>query len=280
MVGGFEVIALRDGRGVFLTWESAFPSATPRDWAAARALDPAAFGPDDRWVLEFRAFAVRSPAGVVLVDAGIGPSGAPSQGWAPVPGELPAALTAAGIAPSEVDAVVLTHLHSDHCGWAVSPDGEPAFPNARYVLHRDEVAWVTDPVSSYVVEPLRRAGQLSEVAGATVLVTLPSGGTVTVVPTPGHTPGHQSVVVDDGAGGTQVVVTGDVLVNAVQLVAPSVAYVYEEDPELARATREALLAAAAGKGAVIASPHLTEPFVSVPAGSTGEPAHRRWQPRA
>jgi glyoxylase-like metal-dependent hydrolase (beta-lactamase superfamily II) len=259
-VGGFEVVAVRDGRGPFVTWESGFPSATPRDWALARAADPAAFGDDGRWLLEFRAFAIRSGTRVTLVDAGIGPVGAPAQGWAPVPGELPSALAAAGIAPSDVDTVVLTHLHSDHCGWAVSPAGEPTFPNARYVLHRDEVAWVTDPVASYVVAPLRRAGQLSEVGAQTVLAALPTGETVTVVPTPGHTPGHQSVVVD--GGGTQVVVTGDVLVHAVQLVVPSVPYLYEEDPELARSTREALLARAVAAGAELATPHLTDPFVT------------------
>jgi glyoxylase-like metal-dependent hydrolase (beta-lactamase superfamily II) len=121
-------------------------------------------------------------------------------------------------------------------------------------------------VASYVVKPLRAADVLQEVPGETVLSTLPSGERVTVFPTPGHTPGHQSVVVD-GAG-RQVVVTGDVLVHAVQLVAPAVSYVYEEDPELARATRMALLA----RDAVLATPHLTEPFVR--ARPEGTPAPR------
>jgi glyoxylase-like metal-dependent hydrolase (beta-lactamase superfamily II) len=87
---------------------------------------------------------------------------------------------------------------------------------------------------------------------------LPSGESVTVVPTPGHTPGHQSVIVE--GGGAQVVVTGDVLVHAVQLVSPSVAYVYEEDPALARKTRERLLDRVTGE---LATSHLTEPFIRV-----------------
>lgn len=254
------VTALRDGRGPYVTWESGFPTASARDWVLARSADPAAFGADGRWLLEFRAFLVHSAAGITLVDAGIGPAGAPAQGWAPVPGELPSALRAAGVALSDVDTVVLTHLHADHCGWAVTPVGEPVFPNARYVLNRDEVAWVTDPVESYVVRPLRAAGALQEVTGETVLTALPTGERVTVVPTPGHTPGHQSVVVD-GAG-AQVVVTGDVLVHAVQLVSPAVSYVYEDDPDVARETRSALLARAASAGAELATSHLTEPFVT------------------
>lgn len=260
-LGQLSVVALRDARGPYVAWEAGFPAASPRDWALARAADPAAFGADDRWLLDFRAFAIRSATGVTLVDAGIGPAGAPAEGWAPVPGELPSRLAAEGIGLSDVDTVVLTHLHSDHCGWAVTPSGEPLFPNARYVVHRDEVAWVTDPVASYVVKPLRAARVLSTVSAETVLTKLPAGETVTVVPTPGHTPGHQSVVVD--GGGRQVVVTGDVLVHMVQLVSPAVEYVYEEDPALARTTREELLAMAAVAGAELATPHLTESFTAV-----------------
>ncbi|MEO3780214.1 MBL fold metallo-hydrolase [Micromonospora sp. B11E3] len=61
------------------------------------------------------------------------------------------------------------------------------------------------------------------------------GGCVRVVPTPGRTPGHQSVVVDGGRD--PVIVTGDVLVHAVQLVDPDVGYRYEAEPEVARETR-------------------------------------------
>ena len=255
-MGRVTVTALRDARGPYVTWESAFPAATQRDWVKARAADPGAFADDGRWQLEFRAFLIRSAARTTLVDVGIGPESAPAQGWAPVPGNLPAVLSAEGVALSDVDTVVLTHLHSDHCGWAVTPDGDPMFPNARYVLQQDEVEWVTDEIASYVVRPLRKAGVLHEVSGETTLNTLRTGERTTVVPTPGHTPGHQSVVIENGS--RQLVVTGDVLVHAVQLVSPAVSYIYEENPDQARETRVALLA----RGAELATPHLTNPFVT------------------
>ncbi|MCW3842984.1 MBL fold metallo-hydrolase [Micromonospora yasonensis] len=265
-VGGYEVIPLLDAAGpFFLDRQVAFPAATPRDWELARAVDPGAFGPGQTWQLDFRCYAIRGPRDrLMLVDTGVGPDGSPAGGWAPTPGRLPDELAWVGIDPADVDTVVLTHLHEDHFGWSVGLDGTPVFPNARYVVQQREVAALPagDAARSYVVDPLRAAGQLDEVDGVTRLAAAPrAGGSVRVVPTPGHTPGHQSVVLDDGHD--QVVVTGDVLVHAVQLIDPAVAYRYEADPDLARRTRERLLAEARARGAVLATAHLTEPWTEL-----------------
>lgn len=271
-VGPFDVVALRDASGpFFLTRTSAFPEATPVDWDRARRVDPGAFGPEDTWELDFRCFAIRRPGGrIALVDAGVGPDGSPASAWAPVPGRLPAVLAMAGIGVNDVDMVVMTHLHEDHVGWTVTPDGRPIFPNARYVVQQREIASLTASgvIFRYVVEPLRRNGRLHEVDGQTVLigrsapVSAPvrrAGGRIMVIPTPGHTPGHQSVVVE-GAG-NQIVITGDVLVHAVQLVNPEVAYRFESDPDLARDSRRILLARARRDGALLATAHLKRPFI-------------------
>ena len=85
---------------------------------------------------------------------------------------------------------------------------------------------------------------------------------MTAVPTPGHTPGHQSVIVE--SGDAEIVVTGDVLVHAVQLVAPEVGYLFEADQEVARRTRQMLLDRAGQHRAVLATAHLNRPFVRVP----------------
>ncbi|WP_083458944.1 MBL fold metallo-hydrolase [Jiangella muralis] len=264
-VGGLEVIALLDASGPFpAAWTEMFPDATDTDWAAARAIDPAAFGDDGRWHLDFHCYAVRRPSGrVMLVDSGVGPAGSPASGWAPVPGRLPRALTEAGIAAGDVDLVVMTHLHEDHVGWAVGPDGTPMFPDARYLVQRDEVDHLAgDPGSvvwGYVVEPLLRTGQLHQVRGAARLPAGRRGERVLAVPTPGHTVGHQSVVV--GGPRDEVIITGDVLVHAVQLADPGVAYALENDQATARATRRALLRRAERADAVLATAHLHTPFV-------------------
>jgi len=266
-VGGFVVTPLLDAAGPFFAdRQVAFPEATEADWARARSVDPGAFGPGQTWQLDFRCFVVRGPRDrLMLVDTGVGPEGSPAAAWAPTPGRLPAELDRAGIDPADVDTVVLTHLHEDHYGWSVRPDGTPMFPNARYVVQRREIAALEegDSALGYIVNPLRAAGLLHEVDGITRLATAPgrSGGVIRVVPTPGHTPGHQSVVIENRA--RQVIVTGDVLVHAVQLVDPEVSYRFEADAELARQTRRRLLAEARGRRTVLATAHLTRPWVEL-----------------
>jgi glyoxylase-like metal-dependent hydrolase (beta-lactamase superfamily II) len=263
-VGAFDVVALRDAAGPFpLARQAAFPGATQADWDRARRLDLDAFGPGDAWHLDFHCFAIRRPGDrITLVDAGVGPQGSPASSWAPVPGRLPEALTGAGIGVRDVDVVVLTHLHEDHIGWSVGPDGAPMFPRARYVVQHDEVVALVaggdQTLLRYVVEPLRRSGQLHEVNGPARLAGR-AGDRITVVPTPGHTPGHQSVLVE--GDGKQIVITGDVLVHAVQLIDPAVGYRFESDQDLARGTRRALLAGARSRRALLATAHLTKPFV-------------------
>ncbi len=197
---------------------------------------------------------------MTLVDAGIGPADGPAASWAPVPGVLPDSLAAAGIDPADVDTVVLTHLHTDHVGWAVVGAGEharPYFPNARYLLQEaefDALDTVNPQLRSRLIDPLRATGQLRLLDGDTSL-----RGGERVIATPGHTPGHQSLLVTSGR--EQLAVTGDVLVHALQLLHPALAYAHETDPVQARASRERLLRGRTADTLHLATPHLTAPFV-------------------
>ncbi|GLH98017.1 MBL fold metallo-hydrolase [Phytohabitans aurantiacus] len=253
-LGDVTVIALSDGEGpFFLPRKKAFPQATDEHWRLADERYPGAVTPDGEWLLRFRCFAIRRDDDVILVDTGIGPANSPAANWAPVPGRLPDELAAAGIDPADVRTVVLTHLHTDHCGWAVVDT--PYFPNAEYLLQRadaDAVDELNPALRERLLAPLADAGQLRLVEGETKI--RPG---VTAVHTPGHTPGHQAVLIEYADKPT--LITGDLLVHAVQIVAPDLAYTFEMDPGAARESRANLIA----PGVVLASAHLPEPFTPI-----------------
>lgn len=136
------------------------------------------------------AFAIRHPDGLVLVDTGVGQGDAwIEENYRPRVREVREALKGANLEPDGVRAIVNTHLHFDHCGQNRAFPGVPAYvQQAELDLALREghtiVDWVDFPEARYeAVE-----GDREIVAGISVLAT------------PGHTPGHQSVTVRTGDG--------------------------------------------------------------------------------
>ena len=136
------------------------------------------------------AFAIRHPDGIVLVDTGVGQGNAwIEESYRPRARDVREALTAAKLDPGAVRAIVNTHLHFDHCGQNRAFPGVPTYvQQAELDLALREghtiVEWVDFPEAAYeAVE-----GDREIVDGVSVLAT------------PGHTPGHQSITVRTGDG--------------------------------------------------------------------------------
>jgi glyoxylase-like metal-dependent hydrolase (beta-lactamase superfamily II) len=161
---------------------------------------------------------IETPSGRVLVETGIGER-ADEKTVAMRAYEGPAiapALETAGFGPDSVDVVAMSHLHFDHAGGLLRTDGSRAFPRARIVAQRSEweVALGDNPrlVASYVQPELRLVrdwGAEGWVDGEREL--MPG---VSVVPTGGHSTGHQAIIVrGSGAGARTVAFFGDLLMR-------------------------------------------------------------------
>jgi glyoxylase-like metal-dependent hydrolase (beta-lactamase superfamily II) len=243
-----------------------------------------------RLTMSFGAFLIQTGSRRMLVDLAMGPADFAIPGLGRVRGgELLSSLADEGLAPSDIDTVVFTHLHPDHVGWTTSRAGAPnsatgqastalTFPRARHLVGRLEWAFWSDgsepggPDPSTVVAPL--SGVIELVDDGTVVAP-----GVHVRAAPGHTPGHLCVVVADPAGRTtqQVVIIGDLMHSAIQVTRQDWRFFQDVDPDMAQATRARMLADLDDAHATVAGGHFSgQVFGTVGASETG----RRWTPLA
>jgi glyoxylase-like metal-dependent hydrolase (beta-lactamase superfamily II) len=172
------------------------------EWALASLFDPADPACGEALYLPYYYFVVDHPRGLVVIDCGVHPelaadpagrlgrsTGLPDIRMSPED-DLAAQLGRVGATPADVEHVVLTHLHYDHCG------GLSAMPAATIHLQRAELDFAENP-PVYQRDAYVRA-DWADVANW----ALHDGGhdlfgddSIAMLPTPGHTPGHQSVLV-------------------------------------------------------------------------------------
>lgn len=167
---------------------------------------------DNRLLQALNCLLIETPAGRVLVETGIGErldakgrAMRAYEGSSVVP-----ALRDAGFHPGSVDVVAMSHLHFDHAGGLLLADGTKAFPRARIVAQRAEWEIALDSnsriVASYDQPELRLARDWGAEGWADGEVELLPG--VSVVPTGGHSKGHQAIVVR-APGGRTLAFLGD-----------------------------------------------------------------------
>jgi glyoxylase-like metal-dependent hydrolase (beta-lactamase superfamily II) len=172
---------------------------------------------------------------------------------------------ATGYALSSIDRVLCTHLHVDHVGWNTRRvDGRwiPTFENARYLMGADEVAFWRHgeddarfgPIFEDSIKPIFDADMVD-----LVRVDHQIAAGVRLISTPGHTPGHVSVLLE--SEGETGFITGDMLHHPCQFARPHWCAAVDHDKFQAIRTRNAIFERFADSPTLIIGTHFATPTV-------------------
>jgi glyoxylase-like metal-dependent hydrolase (beta-lactamase superfamily II) len=180
-------------------------------------------------------------------------------------GRLAANLAASGVAPEQVDAVVLTHAHPDHHEGLVTAGGAAMFPNAELILHAAEYAfWTNDAnlaAAPESMKPFFASARKALAAYADRIRRAEDGeifSGVSMIGAPGHTAGH--AVLEVASGDAQALILGDSLHNVlIHPALPDQGFGLDADPAMAAASRRRLFDRAAADGLLLAAAHVTFP---------------------
>ena len=253
-LGEVTLVALPDGART-IPLQPRFVPNVPLDEVAAR-LAAAGRAPDGVEI-PFTPTLVRTGGRTILIDTGNGPQ-APG---APV-GHRVEKLAAEGLAPGDIDTVVISHFHGVHSAGLRDAAGAPAFPNATVLVPASEVAYWRDPAEAARALEGRRAAfaSVERIFGPGDFTVETYGDGDTLAPglvaraAPGHAPGHTAFEI--GTGETPLLHLGDAVhLPAVFLARPDWAIGFDMDADAARATRRRLLEEAIARDLPVAGYH-------------------------
>ena len=243
------------------------PDLDRADLSRASWLTPRYIDETGRLKGSVQAFVILIAGKVIIVDPGVGneKNRTAVPDWNDLHTDFLDRLASTGVQPSDVDYVVNTHLHFDHVGWHTRlVDGvwQPTFPAARYVMSANEFGYwqaspkheIEDQLAGFAdsVAPVNDAGLVDLVSDDHVV----SDG-VRIVPSPGHTPYHVSVIIE--SRGQTAVITGDVVHHPCQIAYPHWGAASDFNPDQARASRSDLVERVADTGTLVIGTHFADP---------------------
>ncbi len=260
-VGQIEVVVFDDGtfQGPANLFSVNAPEAQLTEVLAEMGL-----GPADMLDVSVHPLLVETDGQRVLLDTGIGLLN-------PVPGNTLNALAAEGIAPEDIDVVLITHLHSDHFGGALDASGAPVFPNARYLINAvEQEFWSSDPSLDELIVPDEFKAQMVPPIRDTltalqgIIEQIAPGDEiapgVTAVDARGHTPGHLAVEISsDGEGMLHIVDAAHL--PEFHLAHPGWFMVADNWPAWSVTSRKALFDRAADENLLVSTYHFPFPGV-------------------
>lgn len=273
-IGDFRVDRVLESESPYFALDFLLPGAPPdliasnADWLKPRFVDPA----DDRLILAFQSFVLRTGRHTILIDSCTGNDKERPErpNWHRQKHPFLERMRALGVTPEAIDFVFCTHLHADHVGWNTKLDNGrwvPTFPNARYVFAKREYAhWEKEhrEIVAAGGAPLSHgsfADSVLPVVEAKRAVFVESDHEfergVHLEPAYGHTPGN--CVLHAKSGGGHAVFIGDVMHTAAQLANPALSSRFCSDPAESARTRTAIVERHAETDTVLLACHFPTP---------------------
>lgn len=244
-IGDVRITRIIETEDTSMAADFMVPDATPEALAEIDWLRPHFVTADGQLISSIYSLLLESQGKRLVVDTCLGndkPRAVPD--WNERQGAFLEEIAAAGFPRDTVDYVACTHLHPDHVGWnTMLVDGQwvPTFPNARYLFSEADWAWLDQapvtPLGDYCgdsVRPVVDAG-LADIIVPDYAIT----DEVRMVSTPGHSPGHMSVLIE--SGGARAIVTGDLMHHPCQIARPHWCSPFDFDQSRALNTRKSFI---------------------------------------
>ena len=247
------------------------PAATPAVVKTVPWLFPHFVTPQGKLSVSIHSLVVDTPGAKLVVDTciGNGRNREPFSIMSNLSTSFLEDMSAAGYPPESINYVLCTHLHLDHVGWntrLVNGKWVPTFPKASYLMdkkdvalygtidenHKDAFMQMQRRTFADSVQPVFDAGLAKPVEGP---ATVCDG--VRLVPTPGHTPGHCSVLIE--SKGEKALITGDFMHHPIQFHDPALSISADEDNNAAIATRRRVFAEYADTPTLMIGTHFAGP---------------------
>ena len=264
-VGTFECIVVSDGTRAYPHPVQTFVSINAPKELLERVLKEHNIDPKqwEEYVSPYASLVINTGQHMVMVDTGAG-------GLEPTTGKLIPNLQAQGIAPEDIDMVILTHGHPDHVGGNLDGEGKPAFPNARYIMWKDEWDfWISEPnlaelkidehvkklLVMFALENLQPIQDRLELIDRETEI-VPG---IHAIAAPGHTPGHMAVAITSDS--EQLLYISDAVLHQIHMEQPDWYTAVDYAPEQVVATRRRLLDLAATEKVLVHAFHF--PFPSL-----------------